>query len=78
MASTTERKRVRMTPPLTYGIPSPCHNCKKRHPACHDSCSEFAQYRKRLQAIKDAQYADDVAHNIRVTAPHLHNWYGKK
>lgn len=22
--------------------------------------------------------ADDVAQNIRVTAPHAHNWYGKK
>lgn len=74
----TDEKKKRVTPLMTYGITSPCHNCEKRHPACHDSCSEFAQYRKRLQAIKDAQYADDVAHNIRVTAPHLHNWYGKK
>lgn len=74
----TEEKKKRVSPPMTYGIPSPCMKCEKRHPACHDRCSEYAEYRKRLKSIKDAQYADDVAQNIRVTAHHTHNWHKKR
>ena len=27
---------------------NPCFECSKRHEACHSSCKDYAEYRKRL------------------------------
>ena len=29
---------------------SPCKGCTKRHPACHDSCDVYKEWRERHQA----------------------------
>lgn len=30
---------------------SPCLNCTKRQPACHSSCDEYKDYRKKLDEL---------------------------
>lgn len=34
-------------------ITGPCQNCKERHPACHDTCQKFAEYREKLDNFNE-------------------------
>lgn len=42
-----------------------CLNCNERYPACHDSCSVYAKFKKRLDKIntKHMQYMDGLGHD---------------
>lgn len=31
---------------------APCKNCKDRHPACHDSCPKYKEFKKRIAEQK--------------------------
>ena len=33
-------------------IKSPCKECKKRTATCHGDCSEYLEFRKKLEKIK--------------------------
>lgn len=43
---------------LSFGK-SPCKDCDRRYPACHDKCQEYSVYRSKLDArnnvIRDAK-----------------------
>ncbi len=34
---------------------APCKDCEDRHPACHDKCERFADFRKEIDRIKEAK-----------------------
>lgn len=40
---------------------SPCLDCGDRHEACHDSCGRFAEFRKRIGALREA-----AARHVRI------------
>lgn len=63
------RSKSRINTMPGYNVPTPCMDCEARHPACHDHCKEYAEYRELLQAIKDKKYEHDVSMSIRPTAP---------
>ena len=33
-------------------IKSPCYKCERRHPACHDSCPDYGEFRRKNEEIK--------------------------
>ena len=37
------------------GYKSPCYMCEQRKPHCHDTCSEYIQYKKFLRDVADEQ-----------------------
>ena len=36
----------------TREIP-PCKDCKERHPACHDSCDRYKEWKQRLEKVNE-------------------------
>ena len=32
---------------------SPCKDCKNRHPACHDSCERYNDWKQRLEKVNE-------------------------
>ena len=50
------------------GIESPCKDCEKRHPACHDKCEDFKKFRqkheKALHEWKEEKTLDGVISNL--------------
>lgn len=57
---------------MSYGIPSPCLDCEDRHIACHDKCDRYAEYRKQIDKIRNAEHADVSSRLNRPTAPQKH------
>ncbi len=51
----------------TGPILSPCKGCGKRHQACHDTCQEFADFRKELEKVRKAERDANVAYHIYYT-----------
>ena len=33
----------------------PCYKCESRHPACHDECSSYIQWKEAQLEIRDAE-----------------------
>lgn len=40
---------------ISYGISSPCKECTKRHMGCHSRCSEYLEYKKKLEDIRKTE-----------------------
>lgn len=38
--------------PVTREI-SPCKDCKNRHPACHDFCDRYKEWKQRLEKVNE-------------------------
>lgn len=55
-------------PPPSLKITSPCMNCEDRKIACHDNCDRYAEYRKKISEIRNAEFADMVTRRMRPTA----------
>lgn len=34
---------------------SDCRGCADRHPGCHDSCIKYAEFRKQVEAEREAE-----------------------
>lgn len=37
---------------------APCYQCPKRKSKCHDSCSEYLEYRQSIDGINQARKSD--------------------
>ena len=42
-------------------IDSPCHECEFRHPACHDECVVYAEYKAALEEANERRKDDMTA-----------------
>lgn len=36
-------------------VKSPCKNCEKRKLLCHDSCTSYKEYKRKIEAIKEGR-----------------------
>lgn len=43
-------------PGVMRGV-SPCTDCAERHTACHDTCSQYKEWKAKAQKIKEARLA---------------------
>lgn len=44
-------------------IKSPCKECAKRHPACHDTCQEYQAFKIAADAVREErnrQYGNEA------------------
>jgi hypothetical protein len=38
-----------------------CHKCEKRHPGCHGTCSDYKEYREKLDQTNEVKRKESVA-----------------
>jgi hypothetical protein len=43
--------------PLSKHKISPCLDCQNRHPACHDLCDQYKQFRNGIKQTRDEFYS---------------------
>ena len=43
---------------------SPCYDCSGRHTGCHSECEDYANYRRRIEAISKEQKKETVLNYI--------------
>lgn len=48
--------------------PAPCKGCTNRHPACHDGCEKYKEWKVKLEARKEAE-------KIRKGLGHTNAWW---
>lgn len=58
-------------------IKPPCKGCEKRHPACHDRCSEYQAYKVKTEAARlerERLYGGEAAEYERMAYIERKNW----
>ena len=49
---------------------SPCHNCPKRIVGCHATCTNYAEFRVKVESIRKAEAEWKRKQNDRFNSPH--------
>lgn len=52
----------------------PCKGCPARYPACHDKCEKFAEWRKKIDAKRNARRLARESADILSTAKKKQMW----
>lgn len=55
---------------------TPCKDCPARHPACHDSCLKYAEYKRQLKAQRIYTNGNHAAERIGKNAFNQEFWMG--
>lgn len=49
---------------MVNGKPQPCKDCEKRHFACHDDCSDYAEFRKWCDMVNKKRFASNETNRV--------------
>lgn len=61
----------------------PCNGCtEERYPGCHDHCPKYPEWRKKVDARREAEKREQESHDVFSDAKKKEIWrsrrYGKK